>query len=216
MRTVVISDLHLGSRGAPRPAAASGAARPALAALPGADEVVVLGDALELREVPLEEGLAVARPFLEDVGEALGGGRVVLVPGNHDHPLAQPVLSAGGRSGLGLERAAPPPRGPVERVASRLGRTTLELAYPGVWIRAGVYATHGHYLDLHNAVPTLEMLAVALSARLDGDRPAPAPAPPTTKPPYVAPTRRSSVSGGPRRPRVRRRAPASPCARGGR
>ena len=174
MRTVVISDLHLGSRGRRdllrRPALRDRL----LAALPGADEVVVLGDALELREVPLEEGLAVARPFLEDVGEALGGGRVVLVPGNHDHPLAQPVLSAGGPGGLGLERrVAPPPGGPVERVARRLGRTTLELAYPGVWIRAGVYATHGHYLDLHNAVPTLEMLAVALSARLDGGPPGP-------------------------------------------
>jgi hypothetical protein len=174
VRTVVISDLHLGSR-----ARRDLLRRPALrdrlmAVIEGADELVVLGDALELREVTLEDGLAVAGPFLEDAAEALGGGRVVLVPGNHDHGLAEPVVRAAGRAGLGLERRVPPPSGgPLERLARRLGGTTLELVYPGVWIRPAIYATHGHYLDLHNAVPTLEMLAVALSARLDGGPPGP-------------------------------------------
>ena len=32
---------------------------------------------------------------------------------------------------------------------------------------------HGHYLDLHNSVPTLEILALAVSARLDGGPPGP-------------------------------------------
>jgi hypothetical protein len=46
------------------------------------------------------------------------------------------------------------------------------LAYPGVWVRSGVYATHGHYLDAHLTVPTLERLAVGAVERLLGGLPA--------------------------------------------
>ena len=33
---------------------------------------------------------------------------------------------------------------------------SAELAYPGVWLRPDVYATHGHYVDLHITVPSFE------------------------------------------------------------
>ena len=39
------------------------------------------------------------------------------------------------------------------------GRPSSSLAYPGLWLRADVYATHGHYLDCHNQVATFECLA---------------------------------------------------------
>jgi hypothetical protein len=39
-------------------------------------------------------------------------------------------------------------------------------AYPGVWLRDDVYATHGHYLDLHLTVPTLERLAAGVMRRI--------------------------------------------------
>ena len=47
-------------------------------------------------------------------------------------------------------------------------RAPIELAYPGVWLRPGVYATHGHYLDRHLTVPTFERLAVAAVERVLG------------------------------------------------
>ena len=47
---------------------------------------------LELREKPLAATLEAARPFFEDLGEAMAGRHVVLVPGNHDHRLAEPLL----------------------------------------------------------------------------------------------------------------------------
>ena len=174
MRSVVVSDLHLGIRGRRdllrRPAIRARL----LEAVAGADELVVLGDGIELRELALEEGLDAARPFLEDVAEALEGGRIVLVPGNHDHPLAEPVLTGAPPGGLGLANTClPPAGGALERLARRLGATRLELAYPGLWVRPGVYATHGHYLDLHNTVPTLEILALAGAARVLGGAPGP-------------------------------------------
>ena len=41
-----------------------------------------------------------------------------------------------------------------------------------MWLADGVYATHGHYLDLHMTMPTLERVIIAASARLtlDGRR----------------------------------------------
>jgi hypothetical protein len=48
----------------------------------------------------------------------------------------------------------------------------VTLAYPGTWIRDDVYATHGHYMDCHNTVPTIECLSIAATARAIGGLPA--------------------------------------------
>jgi len=56
----------------------------------------------------------------------------------------------------------------VAQLVSGMGRTPIELAYPGAWLRPGVYATHGHYLDRHLTVPTFERLAVAAVERVLG------------------------------------------------
>ncbi|HEX8054981.1 MAG TPA: hypothetical protein VF517_18505, partial [Thermoleophilaceae bacterium] len=97
---------------------------------------------------------------------------VTLVAGNHDHQLAAPLLDAhrlDGAAPLALDAAAPPPAtGPVASIAEWLGPAELRLAYPGTWIRDDVYATHGHYLDLHNTVPALECVAVSAVERVLG------------------------------------------------
>ena len=51
------------------------------------------------------------------------------------------------------------------------GDARVLAAYPGLWVREDVYATHGHYLDCHLTVPTLERLGVGAMSRLLG-RPA--------------------------------------------
>jgi hypothetical protein len=174
--TVVLSDLHLGAA-----TKRSIAARPAsLAALrerlAGVDHVVLLGDALELREAPVADVLAAAEPFFRALGETLAGGtRVTLVPGNHDHQLAGPLLEelrlAGGALAPDAAIAAPT-RGMWALIAGWLGPAELHISYPGIRLRPDVFATHGHYLDLHNTVPTIECLAVSAIERALGGRPA--------------------------------------------
>ena len=178
MRTLVISDLHIG--------VASGAdvlARPAaldvlLSRLGDVDRLVLLGDTLELRHGPARDALARAEPIMRAIGDALPpGAEIVLVPGNHDHAIAAGWLDWRGR------REAPPPLPLEERVpavkatwiAKRLaGFVTparLEVAYPGLWLRDDVYATHGHYLDVHFALPMPERLAAGAMARMVGPIP---------------------------------------------
>jgi calcineurin-like phosphoesterase family protein len=173
--TLVVSDLHLGM--------ASGRdllRRPAprlrlLAELEQVDRVVLLGDVLELREAPVPRVLEAARPFLEELGRALAGRELVVVPGNHDHALAAPLVEerrlTPGFTALGLEETAPAAAGTLPgSLSGPLGGAQVRIAYPGVWLRPDVYATHGHYLDLHMTVPKLEALAASLSARLVAGR----------------------------------------------
>ncbi len=176
MRTAVISDLHLGCAGG-EDLLREGAIRQVLLGEIGdADRLVLLGDVLELRELRLPRVLEIAQPFFEDLGRAMAGRRVVLVPGNHDHRLAEPLLEelalAGGT--LGLEHRALAAGEPAKRIAAWLGDTELSVAYPGVWIRDDVYATHGHYMDCHMSLPRLECLAAAAIMRAAGPPPDPA------------------------------------------
>lgn len=171
MRTLVVSDLHLGARTNIDLLRRAALREPLLRAVEGADRVVLLGDTLELRHGPAREALEAAGPLLEELGEALGDGQLLLLPGNHDHQLLSQWLEARGRQApgppLGLEqRIAPADASALARiVASRLGRPTVELAYPGVWLRDDVWATHGHYLDRHTTVPAYERIGAALVER---------------------------------------------------
>jgi predicted phosphodiesterase len=163
----VISDLHLGTRTGTDLLGRREIRSELIGRLQNADEVVLLGDSIELRDRPLAEALTVATPFFEELGEALAGRRVTLVPGNHDHQLASAWLRRRRDEPLGLgERSLPQPGDPLGLLARRMGDTRLELAYPGVWLRPDVYATHGHYLDCHNGVRTLECLGRVVSERL--------------------------------------------------
>ena len=174
VRTILVSDLHLGAR-----SGADLVRRPQFAELlarevEGADEVVLLGDVLELRDRPLADVLELARPFFETLGEAVGDGRIVVVPGNHDHQLLAPWLErrrVRGASSLGLEQTAKANAGALGWLARRTGNAEVVLAYPGIWVRPGIYATHGHYLDAHLTVPTFERLGVGAVERLLGGLP---------------------------------------------
>jgi predicted phosphodiesterase len=172
MRTAVVSDLHLGGL-AGADVARVGHARQALVdAVSGADRVVLLGDVVELRERPLADSLEVARPLFEELGSALAGRPVVLVPGNHDHAFAEPWLARLRLDGRGLPTEAEWPvqheEGAAGRIAGWMPDVELSLAYPGVRLRDDVYATHGHYLDLHLTIPRLESIAASAMARVTG------------------------------------------------
>jgi hypothetical protein len=138
---------------------------------------VLLGDALELRQGPLREAMTAARPFFAQVGAALGSdGEIVLVPGNHDHALVAPWLERRHRDAppppLGLaETATWEPSDAVAALAEAAAPAQLTLAYPGVWLRDDVYAMHGHYLDRHITVPTIERLSAGAMGRIVGALP---------------------------------------------
>ena len=174
MRTAVVSDLHLGGV-ADADVARGGRPHAALAeAVAAADRLVLLGDVVELRERPLAQALEVSRPAFEALGRALAGRPVVLVPGNHDHALSEPWLARAQLSGrpLGSENEWPVTAGeadgPAGVVASWLPRSEVTLAYPGLRLRPDVYATHGHYLDLHLTVPRIEAIAASAMGRVTG------------------------------------------------
>jgi hypothetical protein len=179
MRTLVVSDLHLGGRTGVDVLRDPEAREPLLAELAQTARLVLLGDTLELRHGPAREALAHARPALEAIGAALpAGAEVMLAPGNHDHALATPWLDGRALRPLGLEtRVRPQTASPLARqVAGWLsgGRNvSVEIAYPGIWLRDDVYAMHGHYLDPHGRIPTFERLAAGVMSRLVGAVPSP-------------------------------------------
>jgi hypothetical protein len=146
------------------------------AAAAGCDRLVLLGDVVELRHGPLRGALAAARPVLERLGDALpAGAEVVFVPGNHDHRLLQAWLGRRAADGpppaLGLETAVDRREDePLQRIADWLEPARLRAAYPGVWLREDVYATHGHYGDRNTTVPILERLGSGLMTRVVAQR----------------------------------------------
>lgn len=168
MRTAIVSDLHLGSGFGEDLLRDAEIRRVLLKEIAGADRLVLLGDAIELRELPLATAMASARPFFEELGKAMAGRPVVLVPGNHDHRLAEPLLEelALGGEPFGLEHRAEPAGEAATRIAAWLGDARLELAYPGIWLRDDVYATHGHYMDCYMTLPRLECIAAAATMRM--------------------------------------------------
>lgn len=174
MRTAIISDLHLGAASGGDVLRDAAVRHVLLEEIAGADRVVLLGDVVELRERPLGASLELARPFFEDLGAALGEREVTIVPGNHDHRFAEPLLdqlSLDGGTALGLEHRHDPTSGATAAIDGWLGPARLQIAYPGLWLRDDVYATHGHYMDAHLRLPRAECVAVAALIRASGPLP---------------------------------------------
>jgi predicted phosphodiesterase len=170
VRTVVVSDLHLGLAND-----ADLLRRPSFlerltSFVAGADRLVLLGDVLELRDRPLPHVVELARPVFGALGRAIGDGEIVVVAGNHDHHLVEAWLERrllDSAQPLGLEQFTEP-EGALEVLAEAAAPARVRAAYPGLWLADGVYAMHGHFLDRHLTLPTFERLGVAMVERVLG------------------------------------------------
>lgn len=148
MRTLVVSDLHLGTRLRHDVLARPEPRRRLLEALDGVDRLVLLGDVVE--PVQTQAALEVVVHTLQAIGRRLGSEReVILVPGNHDRFLLRPWLW---QAGTALTAATSVPLDStvqLQAVTSWLAPAHVRVHYPGVWLSDRVWATHGHYLDRH-------------------------------------------------------------------
>ena len=136
LRTLVVSDLHLGApsgRDVLRQPQARGRL---LAELGQVDRLVLLGDVVELRQIPWRDALSAARPVLNEIAHALGPGKeVVLVPGNHDHHLLSGWLARRAQIGapdpMTLETAVDWAAGePLAEVAAALAPASVRACLP--------------------------------------------------------------------------------------
>jgi hypothetical protein len=175
VRTLVVSDLHLGSRLRRDVLRRPEALEALLDSLDGVERLVLLGDVVELLEGRPAEAMAVAEPVLRAVGARLGDGReAILVPGNHDAALVRSWARAQGTS-LSIDAAVPLNASPLlARVTSWLAPARVRVHYPGVWLSEGVWATHGHYLDRHLLPEVAYGVARGVLGRLPRDGATPA------------------------------------------
>jgi predicted phosphodiesterase len=150
LRTLVISDLHIGSRLTHDVLTRPEPLRRLLSALDGVARLVLLGDVVELMEGRPEQALSVAEPILRLIGERIGPtNEVIVVPGNHDRPLVRAWVRERPER-LTLDTVVPAQATRyLARLTELLSPARVSVRYPGVWLREGIWATHGHYLDLH-------------------------------------------------------------------
>jgi UDP-2,3-diacylglucosamine pyrophosphatase LpxH len=175
VRTLVISDLHLGSRLGRDVLRRPEALAALLAALEAADRLVLLGDVVELLSERGGYSLPLAEPVLRAIGARMGADReIVLVPGNHDAALVRPWLRAHGIPAA-VDAAIPVDATPLLRdVTGWLAPARVQVRYPGVWIAPRIWATHGHYLDRHLLPEGAFGIARGLFGRLPRDGAIPA------------------------------------------
>ena len=108
----------------------------------------------------------------------MAGRELVVVAGNHDHALVEPWLTHRGEEDdpapLGVEQWLDPARASpaMERIAGWASPARVRAAYPGLWLRPDVYATHRALSRLpSDGSDALERLSVGAMSRLLG-RPA--------------------------------------------
>src|SRR5262245_33478201 len=170
MRTLIVSDLHLGARLRRDVLQSPAALNALLEALDGAERLVLLGDIVELLEGRATQALHAAEPVLQALGQRLGGEReAILVPGNHDAELVRPWMRAHGIP-ASVDAEIPLDATPaMARVAALLGPARVRAHYPGVHLDERVWATHGHYLDRHLLPEAAFGIARGLLGRLPRD-----------------------------------------------
>jgi predicted phosphodiesterase len=151
VRSLVVSDLHLGSVMRRDVLRRSLALDRLLEAVEGVDRLVLLGDVVEMLEGRPGRAMRDAEPVLREIGDVAGKGREVLyVPGNHDHRVVAPFLRRLRAEGKPLRPSHRVPKGSspaLEALTSWLGPAKVEVRYPGVRLREDVWAHHGHYVD---------------------------------------------------------------------
>lgn len=174
--TLLISDLHLGSRLNTDVLRATAPRERLKERLADVDRLILLGDMIEFRHSPQRDALRQGLPVIQDLAGALRKGvEIVVVPGNHDWSLLER---------WNADRAASDEPAPAMRLTESIravdaseaaaaveqafGRR-VEYCYPGIWVEDGIFATHGHYLDVHALLPTVERLGAGALQRLSGD-----------------------------------------------
>lgn len=154
MRALVISDTHFGAwtgRDLLREERYLERLAPHLDEV---DELIVLGDLLDLLFGSLEEALGAADGLLALAQEKLQGKRFVFLAGNHDHHFvvreaetARALAAAGGGNAGGA--AEPQPGGLLRRLLeARLEGVEVDIRYP-TYRFGDVLLAHGHHLDPH-------------------------------------------------------------------
>jgi calcineurin-like phosphoesterase family protein len=172
VRTLVISDLHVGASTRADLLRRAELREPLVEAVRGVDRLVILGDGLELRDGAQRDAVTLAEPLFRELGQALGpDGELLVLAGNHDHGMvagwidARLLIEPSGFLDL-EQRIAPRDVGPLAAaLAEHAAPARVQIAYPGVWLRDDVFAIHGHYSDVHATVPTFERLAAGAMAR---------------------------------------------------
>ena len=117
VRTVVVSDLHLGSRSEGDVLRRRAAREKLIERVDGADRLVLLGDTIELRQGPAREAMAVAQPVLEELGAALGKARRGRARARQPRPRARRAMARAPRRAR--RAAAAEPRGASGRRRQR-------------------------------------------------------------------------------------------------
>jgi UDP-2,3-diacylglucosamine pyrophosphatase LpxH len=150
VRTLIISDLHLGLRSGIDVLRRPAPLRRLLNAIEGVDRLVLLGDVVEPLSWTGRSSAPIGEQALRAIGRALGPDRtVVVVPGNHDAHLVRAwTLTRGASLGIAddVELTATPA---LSTLASWLAPAQVRCSYPGLWVTDRIWATHGHYLDRH-------------------------------------------------------------------
>ncbi len=175
MRTLVISDLHLGSRLGRDVLRRPHVLDALFDGLGDVDRLVLLGDVVELLEARADHAMPAAEPVLRAIGAAVGRDReLVVVPGNHDVALVRSWLRSHGAP-RDVDAPVPHDATPLlAQVTDWLGPARVSVRYPGVWLADGVWATHGHYLDRHLLPESAFGIARGLLGRLPSDGALPA------------------------------------------
>jgi hypothetical protein len=172
MRTLVISDLHLGSRLGRDVLRQPAALDALLDALKDVDRLVLLGDLLELTEARAQHAAAVAEPVMRSLAGRVS--EVLIVPGNHDRALLRPWMRVHGVP-RAVDASFPLDATPLlTLITGWLAPARVRVHYPGVWLNERVWATHGHYLDRHLLPEAAYGIARGLLGRLPAAGAAPA------------------------------------------
>jgi UDP-2,3-diacylglucosamine pyrophosphatase LpxH len=150
VRTLIVSDLHLGQRPGHDVLRRPEPLTRLLGALAEIDRLVLLGDVVELgSKLSARRPMAAAAPILGAIGRRMAGGEIVVVPGNHDAVMVRQWALARGRE-LGLADDVPLDATPsLKAVTALLSPAPVRVSYPGVWVGDRIWATHGHYMDRH-------------------------------------------------------------------
>jgi hypothetical protein len=147
VRTLVVSDLHLGARVQHSVLARPEPLERLLAAVDDVDRLVLLGDVVELLERRPVRAMDAAAATLRAIGARLGPEReVLLVPGNHDVALIAGWIRSRAAELTVDTRIPTDATAALAAVTDWLSPAQVRVHYPGAWLSDRVWATHGHYI----------------------------------------------------------------------